>query len=138
MVLTWKMEEGLEEAGCIRAFFLIEDEIEDRTREFLSEFGTVPEFEAAVHAGDVIAAQIGELKSEVVYNGDVLNTTARLEALCNPLGHRLLVTEQLVLQMNLDPDLELLDLGPVELRGKGGATAVCAIQRTAASAPRQH
>lgn len=32
----------------------------------------VPEFKAAVHAGDVITAQIGELKSEIVHNGDVL------------------------------------------------------------------
>ena len=58
----------LEETSCIRVFFLIEEQIHAHRGRFLKEYGVVPEFKAGVHAGDVIIAQIGELKSEIVYN----------------------------------------------------------------------
>ena len=65
VVLTWRMKAGLEEGACIRAFFLIEDQIRANRELFLSRYGVVPEFKAGVHAGTVITAQIGELKSEI-------------------------------------------------------------------------
>ena len=130
IVLSWKMEAGLEEAGCIRVFFLIEDQIHAHREHFQNEYGVVPEFKAAVHAGDVITAQIGELKSEIVHNGDVLNTTARIQALCNELGHRLLVSADLVEQLTLGSDYEVEGLGPVPLRGKGAAAELYAVRRS--------
>jgi adenylate cyclase len=89
----------------------------------------VPEFKAAVHAGDVITAQIGELKSEIVHNGDVLNTTARIQALCNELGHRLLVSADLMDQLSLGSEYVVEGLGPVSLRGKGQAAELYAVSR---------
>jgi adenylate cyclase len=62
-------------------FFLIEDQIQAHREGFKTEYGMVPTFKAGIHAGDMITAQIGELKSEIVHNGDVLNTTARIQAL---------------------------------------------------------
>jgi adenylate cyclase len=40
-------------------------------------------FKAGLYFGKVVSAQIGDLKREIVYNGDVLNTTARIQAECN-------------------------------------------------------
>ena len=131
VVLSWKMERGLEEASCIRVFFLIEEQIRAHRERFLREYGVVPEFKAAVHAGEVITAQIGELKSEIVYNGDVLNTTARMEALCNELGRRLLVSGQVIEKLALGPEYEAEALGAVPLRGKGEAVELWALSRVA-------
>jgi len=135
VVLTWKMKSGLEEASCIRAFFLIEDQMRAHRERFLSEYGVAPEFKAGVHAGEVITAQIGELKSEIVYNGDVLNVTARIQAACNELGHRLLVSGELVARLALGPEYVVETLGPVPLRGKGEPMHICAVSRRNAPSP---
>jgi adenylate cyclase len=129
VVLTWRMQSGLTEASCIRAYFLIEDRMRAHREQFLREFGVAPEFKAGVHAGEVITAQIGELKSEIVYNGDVLNVTARIQAACNELGHRLLVSAELMEQLTLGPDLEVEHLGPITLRGKDEAVPLCAVTK---------
>ena len=130
VVLTWKMRTGLDEANCIRLFFFIEDQIHAHRDHFLQAYGAVPEFKAGVHAGEVIIAQIGELKSEIVYNGDVLNTTARIQALCNQLGQKLLVSAELMESISLGPEYTILELGSVPLRGKAEALELCAVNRT--------
>jgi adenylate cyclase len=130
IVLTWKMRSGLEEDSCIRLFFLIEDQIHLHRDHFLKAYGVVPEFKAGVHAGEVITAQIGELKSEIVYNGDVLNTTARIQALCNQLGQKLMVSAELMESLSLGPEYTVLELGSVPLRGKAEALELCAVNRT--------
>jgi len=130
IILTWKMRSGLEENSCIRLFFLIEDQIHAHRDRFLKAYGVVPEFKAGVHAGEVIAAKMGELKSEIVYNGDILNTTARIQSLCNQLGQKLLVSAELMESLSLGPEYKVIELGPVPLRGKAEALKLCAVNRT--------
>ena len=127
IILTWKMRGGVEEDSCIRLFFLIEDQINARRDHFLQTFGVVPEFKAGVHAGEIITSQMGELKSEIVYNGDVLNTTARIQALCNQFGQKLLVSTELIENLSLGPEYTVLELGPVPLRGKTEALELCTV-----------
>jgi len=55
----------------------------------------VPEYKAGVHVGEVISAETGDLKKGLVFNGDVLNTSARIEGECNRLGKRLLASADL-------------------------------------------
>ncbi len=121
VVLSWKMKNGLEEANCIRLFFLIEKQIHTHREYFLTRFGNIPQFKAGIHAGEVVVAQIGELKSEIVYNGDVLNTTARIQAKCNQLGYKLLISTELAEKINTGPKFKIVKLGPVDLRGKSEA-----------------
>jgi adenylate cyclase len=90
----------------------------------------VPEFKAGIHVGEVITAQIGELKSEIVYNGDVLNTTARIQALCNQLSQKLLVSAELMENLSLGPEFTVFKQGPVQLSGKSEALELCAVKRT--------
>ena len=127
VVLTWRMSNGLEEANCIRAFFLIEEQMRTHRDGFLAQYGVAPEFKAGLHAGEVIIAQIGELKSEIVYNGDVLNTTARIQAACNALDRKLLVSAELMERLTLGPEYAIEQLGAVPLRGKGKAVELCAV-----------
>ena len=130
IVLTWKIKPGLEEASCLRIFFLIEDQIHSHRDFFLTTYGVVPEFKAGVHAGEVITAQIGELKSEIVYNGDVLNTAARIQAHCNQLGYKLLVSAELMEKIQPGPEYTLIHLGAIPLRGKTEDVPLCAVTRS--------
>lgn len=133
VVLSWPLRVGLTDGNCVRAFFLIEQRLAAQRASFLNEFGTAPEFKAGLHAGEVIAAEIGEIKREIVYNGDVLNTTSRIQAQCNALGHRLLVSEKLAIRLPPDPAYDVQRLGPVPLRGKDEPLALAAIRRVGAT-----
>lgn len=129
-VLTWKPKSGLEKANCIQAFFLMEEEIQSRSGFYLSEFGIVPEFKAGVHVGLVVAAEVGEIKSEIVYHGDVLNTTARITGKCTELDSDLLISGELSRRLNLPPELTSTDHGMHLLKGKEHGVEIIAIGRS--------
>ena len=129
IVLSWTMKSGLEEASCVRVFFLIEEQMRAQRERFLADYGAVPDFKAGVHAGTVITAQIGEIKSEIVYNGDILNTTARIQATCNDLDRRLLVSASLMERLTLGPEYAVEDMGAVSLRGKGEPVSLYSVTR---------
>jgi adenylate cyclase len=118
VVLTWTEDQGLRNANCIRVFFDFAERIQRKRESYLERFGVVPEFKAGVHVGDVMTAEIGDLKKSLVFNGDVLNTGSRIEGQCNPLGKRLLASSHLVERLPLPPEWRVEDMGEVELRGK--------------------
>jgi adenylate cyclase len=118
IVFTWETRDGIEDANCLQIFFSIKKKIEARRDEYLNKYGLTPQFKAGVHFGKVIVGQIGDLKSEIVYNGDVLNTTARIQELCNEYNRELLISRSLVAQLNLPASFDQEYLGKVKLKGK--------------------
>jgi hypothetical protein len=49
--------------------------------QFEREFGAIPRIRGSLHFGPVIVGEIGDIKRAIVFNGDVMNTAARLEEL---------------------------------------------------------
>ena len=66
----------------------------------------------------MIVGEIGILKKEITFSGDVLNTTARIQGLCNEYGVDLLISEDLYSKLNLSNNYEMRRIGACELRGK--------------------
>ena len=118
VVLTWKEERGLKDANCIRVFFDIDTMIEKRKQRYLDRFGIVPEYKAGVHVGEVMTAEIGDLKKGLIFNGDVLNTGARIQGECARLGRRLVSSADLFERLDLPDEWTAEAMGPVVLRGK--------------------
>ena len=118
IVLTWETEDGIRDNNCVFVFIEILAQIHSRRHHYESEFGIVPEFKAGVHFGEVVTAEIGDIKKEIVYNGDVLNTTARIQSICNEHNSKLIVSESLASRLSLPEFVERRSLGPVRLRGK--------------------
>jgi len=118
VVFTWKTEDGLRDANCVQLFFLIKNKIKENKDYYLNRYGVVPEFNAGIHFGKVIVGQIGDIKREIVYNGDVLNTTSRLQDLCNKYNQDLLISRLLLSKLQLPENVEQEYLGKVKLRGK--------------------
>ena len=118
VVLTWQQKVGTRDANCLRVFLAIDAVIEGRKKHYLDRYGIVPEYKAGAHLGEVITAQIGDLKKEIVYNGDVLNTGARIQTMCNELGRRFIASKQLIQALVVPEDLSIEELGAVALRGK--------------------
>jgi adenylate cyclase len=118
VVLTWKVEDGIEDSNCLRAFFMFRENLLKKKNSYFKKFGVEPEFKAGLHSGKVISAQIGDLKKEIVYNGDVLNTTARIRNECNTYQRDCLVSGTLMQQLQSVSDFQWEKLDTVALRGK--------------------
>jgi adenylate cyclase len=73
------------------------------------------------------------LKKEIVHNGDVLNTTAHVQATCNEPGHSLLDSAPLLETLNLGPEYRTQSLGPLPLRGRTDPLELYAVERADAS-----
>ncbi|WP_210464785.1 adenylate/guanylate cyclase domain-containing protein [Rufibacter roseolus] len=118
VVLTWKVAHGLENSNCLKAFFLFKERLQRNSEYYLRDFGINPEFKAGLHFGKVISAQIGDLKREIVYNGDVLNTTSRIQNECNKYQRDCLVSGLLRSQLDQMNGFHWEKLDTVILRGK--------------------
>ncbi len=83
----------------------------------------------------MVTAEIGLERHKIAYFGDVVNTTARLEALSKTLGVDVLVSADLLARMGpLPDDLVAEDLGSHALRGRAEPLAVAAVRRRVAVA----
>ena len=65
----------------------------------------------------MVAGECGEDKREIVYFGDTVNLTARIEGMCETLGRQVVVSEDLLEKVSLPSDLSVGDLGAHQLRG---------------------
>ena len=92
-------------------------------------YGAVPAFKAGCHGGEVVTAEVGDLKRDIVHSGDVVNTAARIEGECRPRGHRLLLSREMADRMRLSEDLSITHMGDTELRGKSEPVGLCVVER---------
>jgi adenylate cyclase len=92
IVISWEKKEGIRNANCLRCFTAIQEAVKKRAGHFTDTYGVVPAFKAGIHAGTVTTGEIGTIKKDIVYSGDVLNTTARIVALCNFYKEELLIS----------------------------------------------
>ncbi len=118
IVLTWPFKEGIKDAKCIHCFFDIRNTMELKKTRYLGKFGVYPEFKAAMHAGNVSVTWIGSIKKEVVYHGDVLNTTARIQEECNKYKQYFLISEHMLNNIALPEYLRSEYVGEHQLKGK--------------------
>ncbi|MGB5355866.1 MAG: adenylate/guanylate cyclase domain-containing protein [Eudoraea sp.] len=123
VVLSWNIKEGLKNFNCIRCFQEIEKLFKESEGIYVNMFGVVPRFKAGLHVGKATVGEIGVLKRDIVYSGDVLNTTARIQNKCNELGVSLLISEDLKNSLSTNR-LLFTSLGEIKLRGKSEATGL--------------
>ncbi len=87
----------------------------------------MPEFKAGVHYGTVTAGEIGIIKRDITFSGDVLNTAARIQSKCNELGVNFLASKQLIDLIQLNEEFIDKSLGFISLRGKEKKMELCTI-----------
>jgi adenylate cyclase len=118
VILTWDMEHGLRNSNCLKSFFMFRESLLRNNGNYFKNFGVRPEFKAGLHFGKVVSAQIGDLKREIVYNGDVLNTTARIQSECNKYQRDCLVSGTLMNRLQQINGFQWERIDAVTLRGK--------------------
>ena len=91
----------------------------DKSKHFEKVYGLKPVFKAGLHGGMVMAGEMGIIKREIAYSGDVLNTTARIRSRCNEYNAHLLISSYI--ESSLDRTkvgATISPIGNIELRGK--------------------
>jgi adenylate cyclase len=117
-IITWKMKKGLKNENPLRCFFLLQEKIEKNKSLYQKKYGVVPQFKAGLHGGTVVTGEMGFIKKEIAFLGDVLNTTSRMESSCNQFGKNLLVSDWLIEKMKPGEDFVVQPLGEISFRGK--------------------
>ena len=82
IILTWPMEKGISHNRCAQFMIEMRKTFDNYVGRYQKKYGFSPEFRAGLHGGKVLITWIGEVKKEIVFVGDVLNTTARIAEEC--------------------------------------------------------
>ena len=90
-------------------------------------FGIVPRFRAGLHGGTVTAGELGDLRRQIVFVGDILNTAARLEEYAKRNGFDLVASGDLLDRLVLPPGVAATHCGDLTLRGKEARVAAYAL-----------
>ena len=74
--------------------------------------------ERMTHAGKVSVTWIGSIKKEIVYHGDVLNTTSRIQDECNKHNQCFLISNYILENIKVPEYLKSEFVGELQLKGK--------------------
>tara|TARA_R110002049_G_scaffold72395_21_gene186754 strand:+ start:10391 stop:11488 length:1098 start_codon:yes stop_codon:yes gene_type:complete len=118
IVISWKYKNGIKNNNSINCYFDMKLDLNKKRDSYMSKYGFFPDFKAALHFGEVTTGEIGALKKEIFFTGDVLNTTARIQGLCGYLGSDFLISKQLIDSLNLDDKYVTTLHGKSKLKGK--------------------
>lgn len=129
IVVMWPVVEGLRDLACIRFYFAVANQIDKRREHYLNKYNLLPEFKAGMHMGKVTAVEIGEIKRDVAYHGDTLNTAARIQSVCNEYGCHFLVSNYLIQQTDAASYFTIDPLGPILLRGKSRQIHIVSVKK---------
>ena len=132
IIVSWNLKKGVENLNCIRCFFLIKDTFQAVSRRYIQKYGLVPEFKAGFHFGKVTTGEIGTLKKEIFFTGDVMNTTARIQALCNDFGTDILLSQALASKLGPNSSFDWVEKGERGLKGKHQKVRLYSVVRNVA------
>ncbi|MDH7445663.1 adenylate/guanylate cyclase domain-containing protein [Aquimarina sp. 2201CG14-23] len=118
IVVSWSLSKGLKTSNCIHCFYSMQKALTKQSSKYLERFGVLPTFKAGFHYGKITAGEIGTIKKDIVFTGDVLNTTARIQGLCNSYEVVILISDTLTEQLKVNTDFKYTSLGMNSLRGK--------------------
>ena len=118
IVISWPLKKGIRNANCLRCFTQIQEKLTELGSIYEKKYKVIPEFKAGLHYGAVMAGEIGVIKKDIIYSGDVLNTTARIQEKCNEYSVDILISKVTFDILSGTEGYKLIPLGNIELRGK--------------------
>ena len=92
----------------------------------------MPKIRGSLHFGPVIVGEIGDVKRAIVFNGDVMNTAARLEELSRKSMAAFSPPARRWTQFSSAPPFPVRELGLLPIRGRADGIDVVGIDLPAA------
>lgn len=124
VVITWPTSKTIERPYCVELFFAFRDLLEKRADYYKNKYGFVPEFKAGVNGGKVTATEIGDIKRDIAYHGDVLNTASRIQGACNDYHQSYMIEANLFQKLSGVDQYETSLIENIQLKGKHDGTDV--------------
>lgn len=119
ITVSWRMYQGMDKLNCIRCPIEVRRVFNHRSSYYTARYGVVPDFKAGLHTGAVMVGEIGVVKRDIAFSGEVVGTAARIQSKCNQFEVNLLISEDLkdILSWensNLETELK----GELSMKGK--------------------
>ena len=95
ITVSWWMNTGLNKLNCVRCFFEVRNIFQQRSAYYNTTYDVVPDFKAGLHCGPVMVGEIGVVKRDIAFSGEVVGTAARIQNRCNQLEVDLLLSKDL-------------------------------------------
>ncbi len=128
VILTW-LQGAIADGDCLRCPFIARELIEERRAHYLARYGAMPTFRASLHYGEIVAGEIGDVRREIAYVGDTLNSAARLLDAAKEMGREVLASADLLAQAALPQEVTAEKLPMISVRGRAQPLAVSALAR---------
>jgi adenylate cyclase len=87
-------------------------------KKYKKRYNHSPKFKAGIHAGEVTAGLVGLIKRELIYSGDIMNTTARIRSMCNDLNESFILSEDFMVDFHTPHSYQIDKIGTMELKGR--------------------
>jgi len=94
IVIYWKTRTPQQNRRSIQCQEMIGQKILERKSYYEDKYDSVPKFRASLHTGSVVMTWVGEMKRELLFIGDVLNTCSRMQEICKRLNRDFLISGQ--------------------------------------------
>ena len=107
----------MSDGSCLACPFVARRHIADNAEDYRRRFGALPEFRAALHSGEIVAGEIGDVRREIAYVGDTLNVAARLLEASKTLQRDVLISAELLTSVRLPAQLIAEPLPTLSIRG---------------------
>lgn len=117
-ILTWDIDTGIRNSNCVSVFWDFEKRLIRNGKYYMQEYGFIPEFKAGLNMGPVTVAEIGDIKREITYLSDVLNTASRIENACTKHRKRLLASGPIRDILQSDTRFKFVSIGAIRFKGK--------------------
>ncbi len=118
IILSWPMRRPNDVHRPLACFFAMQKELQQQQDWFTRHFECAPDFKAGIHLGKVTTGEIGVLKKEILFTGDAVNVTARIQSLCNTYSVKLIVSDSVHDLVTPSADTPFSFLDEAVLRGK--------------------
>jgi adenylate cyclase len=117
VVVTWPNtpENKIKSLKFIRNTYYL---LERLGKRYQKKYDHQPKFKAGVHAGEITAGFVGQIKRELIYSGDTMNTAARIRSMCNELNESFILSEDFMLDFSQPYGYDISKIGTMELRGR--------------------
>ncbi len=127
VIVTWPERGGAVDCRPLPCFVAMREQLSRASSQFEREFGAAPRIRGSLHFGPVIVGEIGDVKCAIVFNGDVMNTAARLEELSRNVDGGFLVSRAAMERFSSAPPFTVRDLGRLPIRGRADGIDVVGI-----------
>jgi adenylate cyclase len=118
VVLTWSNQDPNSPSRSLRVFFDFKDKLMSRKALYERKFGVAPIFRGGIDVGAVTATEVGDIKREIAYHGDPLNTAARLLELSKTYEDMLVISDRMKTEISSSAEFIIEHQGEIRIRGK--------------------